>query len=300
VIWKEGESLSEESPELRHWRLETTKALGISRVFKFTGKYWIQWKGCVVSALQSVRLEHLLWNNFQLDVKSSQGDAQQFHAAQTIVRNFLYDHMNTEHISDLNGCTGVFAIWKRLRDTYENRGLNQWTSVFENWSSHSQGNLPMEQYIREEEEFVERLKSLGKTFGNDLDDLRVHFFMKGLHSRYETQAAVYKFMEKPYEFYVSEFRSLSFQKEQKRSSRPEANASAHGGGDKNRDRKGGFLPKIKRCFKCGETGHLPSVCTVALPLDDNKNPMPLCFFCKAHGHLANACPKRAGPPSTPK
>jgi hypothetical protein len=161
----------------------------------------------------------------------------------------------------------------------------------------------MELYIREEEEFVERLKSLGKTFGNDLNDLRVHFFMKGLHSRYETQAAVYKFMEKPYEYYVSEFRSLSLQKEQKKGAggRPEANASNHGSNaNGGRKKKGGAQSQLKRCYKCGEPGHLPSTCTVALPLDENNNPLPLCFQCKTHGHLANACPKKVTPSSNSK
>jgi hypothetical protein len=296
VKWQEGKSMEVESPELRNWRVETTKALGSCRIYKFTGKYWTQWKSLVISALQSVRLEHLLWTNFQLGEDSTQGDIAEYQAAQTCARNFLYMYLSTELISDLNGVSDVFAIWKKLRDTYENRGVKQWTFVFDTWSAHCQGSMPMEQYIREEEEFVEKLKSLGRTFGEDLNDLRIHFFMKGLNSRYESQAALYELMEKSYEEIISQFRSLALQKEGKRSqhSRPEANASSSAiGRQKKKGAGGNARPLAKRCFKCGETGHLPSTCSVSLPLDDNNNPLPLCYSCKGHGHMSPDCPKRA-------
>jgi hypothetical protein len=295
VLWHEGKSMEVESPELRHWRVETTKALGSCRVFKFTGKYWSQWKSCVISALQAVKLEHLLLNNFQLGDESTPGDVAEYQATQTCARNFIYMYLSTELISDLNGVSDVFGIWKRLRDTYENRGVKQWTHIFDSWSSHTQGSMPMEQYIREEEDFVERLKSLGRTFGDDLDDLRVHFFMKGLHSRYETQAAVYEFMEKPYDVIIAQFRSLALQKEGRKQQqfKAEANASTFGTGkQKKKGALGSAQPPAKRCFKCGELGHLSAVCSVSLPLDTNNNPLPLCFQCKEHGHMSPDCPKK--------
>jgi hypothetical protein len=48
AIWIYGEALEQESPAIKNWRIETTKALGISKVFKFLGKYWNQWKNCIV------------------------------------------------------------------------------------------------------------------------------------------------------------------------------------------------------------------------------------------------------------
>jgi hypothetical protein len=197
--------------------------------------------------------------------------------------------MSTEYISDLNGVTDVFGIWKKLRDTFENRGIRQWTHVFENWLAHTQGNSPMEQYIREEEEYVERLKALGRTFGNDLDGLRVHFFIRGLHSRYEMQAEMYSLMEKSYDDIVSHFRSVSLQKEGKKGAKPEANASASGGGKK-KGKPG--ATKLKRCHKCGLTGHLPSVCTVEVPVDEDGNPIPICYYCKERGHISVVCPRK--------
>jgi hypothetical protein len=161
----------------------------------------------------------------------------------------------------------------------------------------------MEQYIREEEEFVEKLKSLGRTFGDDLEALRSHYFIKGLHSRYESQASLYEFMEKSYDDIISQFRSLALQKEGKKiGGRPEANASASAVGQKQRKKKGpGGAPKAvpRRCYKCGELGHLPSVCSVTLPLDSDNKPMSLCFFCKGHGHMAADCPKRGEQANVP-
>jgi hypothetical protein len=282
-----------ESPELRNWRVETTKTLGSCRIYKFNGRYWTQWKSLVISALQSVKLEHLLYTNFQLGVDSTDGDVAEYQATQTCARNFLYMYLSTELISDLNGVSDVFGIWKKLRDTYENRGVKQWTHVFDSWSAHTQGSLSMEQYIREEEEFVEKLKALGRTFGNDLEGLRSHFFIKGLHARYEQTAHLYELMEKPYEEIISHFRSFSLQKEGKRGqqTKPEAHASASGVGRKKKG-AGGAKAMPKRCFKCGELGHLPSVCSVVLPLDADNKPMALCFNCKEHGHLSTDCPKK--------
>jgi hypothetical protein len=299
VVWQEGKCMEAESPELRSWRIETTKTLGSCRIYKFTGKYWTQWKSLVVSALQAVKLEHLLWNNYQLSDTSSPGDVAEYQATQTCARNFIYMYLSIELISDLNGVSDVFGIWKKLRDTYENRGVKQWTHIFDSWSAHSQGSLPMEQYIREEEEFVEKLKSLGRTFGDDLEALRSHLFIRGLHARYEQQAALYEFLEKPYDEIVSQFRSLALQKETKRqqNAKPEANASTSGIGRKKRGAGGAggkAKPVPKRCFKCGETGHLPTVCSVTLPLDENNSPMSLCFYCKEHGHIAPDCPKKQG------
>jgi hypothetical protein len=282
-----------ESPEIRNWRVETTKALGMCRTFKFTGKYWTQWKECVISSLQSVRLEHLLWNNFQLAEDATQEDQAEYHAAQTCVRNYLYMYMSTEYISDLNGVTDVFGIWKKLRDTFENRGIRQWTHIFDNWFNHTQGASSMEQYIREEEEFAERLKSLGKTFGEDQDGLKTHFFMKGLHSRYEMHAELYSLMEKPYDDIIAHFRSVSLQKESKRgASKPEAHASTSAGGRKKGGAGTGAKLKPKTCYKCAVPGHHSSTCTVEVPTDAEGKPIPICFFCKERGHVVSTCPRK--------
>jgi hypothetical protein len=123
VKWEEGKCMEVESPELRNWRVETTKTLGSCRIYKFTGKYWTQWKSLVISALQSVKLEHLLTTNYQLGIDATQGDIAEYQATQTCARNFIYMYLSTELISDLNGVSDVFGIWKKLRDTYENRSV---------------------------------------------------------------------------------------------------------------------------------------------------------------------------------
>jgi hypothetical protein len=152
----------------------------------------------------------------------------------------------------------------------------------------------MDQYIREEEEFVERLKSLGKTFGDDLDGLQVFFFMKGLHSRYEMQAEVYSLMEKPYDDVVSHFRSLSIQKEGKKLTKPEAHASSASipNGGRKKGKAGAKPPRTTLCSKCGQSGHQAHTCNAVVPLDADGKAVPICFYCKERGHIATVCPKK--------
>jgi hypothetical protein len=171
-------------------------------------------------------------------------------------------------------------MWVKLLDTYENQGIDAWTHIFESWGSHFQNNTPLEQYIREEEDYRERLKALGKDFG---EDMRVHYLTKGLNPKYKLQAGLYKSIGKSYDWMVAEFRSMALQEgKQPRAGNPQANYTDQ--------RK----KKIKRCFKCGESGHSPSTCSATVLYDSNKQILPLCFNCREHGHLAKECPKKTG------
>ncbi|KAJ2025283.1 hypothetical protein GGI06_000649, partial [Coemansia sp. S85] len=49
----------------------------------------------------------------------------------------------------------------------------------------------------------------------------------------------------------------------------------------------------KRCFNCGEPGHLTVDCT--LPRDDS---LKECFNCGAKGHLSKKCPEPRAPKQT--
>jgi hypothetical protein len=284
--WEFGVSLVEESDWLRTWRLDTGKALALSKVFKFSGKYWLQWKNSVLSTLRGVGLDILVTKSWKLVTQSSVKSAMQFSAASTIVRNFLIDHMSTDQSSDLAGCSDVREMWVKLLNTYENKGIDQWTHIFESWGAHVQGNSTFEQYVREEEEFRERLKSLGKNFG---EDIRVHYLTKGMHPKYKVQAGLYKSLEKPYDWIVAEFRSMELT-EGKKPRNPEANYAGQGDARKKQ--------KPKRCTKCGEPGHNPATCSATLVYDADKKLMPLCFNCREHGHMAKACPKRQGSSSS--
>jgi hypothetical protein len=183
--------------------------------------------------------------------------------------------------SDLSGCAGVRDMWVKLLDTYENQGIDAWTHIFESWGAHFQNNMTLEQYIREEEDFRERLKALGKDFG---EDMRVHYLTKGLNPKYKIQAGLYKSIGKGYDWMVAEFRSMALQDgKQPRAGNPQANFADQ------RKKKGG-----KRCFKCGDLGHSPTTCDAPILYDSNKQILSLCFNCREHGHIARECPKKKG------
>jgi hypothetical protein len=277
--WILGVSFVDEPEWLKSWRIETGKALGLCKVSKFTGKYWSQWKNAILLNLQSVGLHIILQRNFVLTANSKPESRAQFNAACVLVQNFLVDHLSNELNSDLAGCAGAREMWIKLLDTYENTGIDAWTHIFDSWGAHYQGNMPLEQYIREEEDFRERLKALGKDFG---EDMRVHYLTKGLNQTFIVQARLYKSIGKSYDWMVAEFRSMALQEEKRPGgSKPQANVT-------------GQRPKQrpqKRCYKCGDH-HSSTTCSAVVVYNADKTIKPLCFNCREHGHYAKDCPKK--------
>mmetsp|Transcript_16715 Transcript_16715/g.28511 ORF Transcript_16715/g.28511 Transcript_16715/m.28511 type:complete len:135 (+) Transcript_16715:140-544(+) len=59
--------------------------------------------------------------------------------------------------------------------------------------------------------------------------------------------------------------------------------SENGGGKKKSNRKGGL--DSKRCFNCGQNGHLSEDCVV--PVGNTA-----CYICKQEGHKSSDCPSK--------
>ena len=109
-----------ESPFIREWRKETSKALAEAKPFKFGGKYWDLWKGCVLSTLEMASLQ-----DYVLQEDLCPEDIQvQFKVANHLVRNYLVNNIATEQCADVSRCRTPRDVWKKLLATYENKNID--------------------------------------------------------------------------------------------------------------------------------------------------------------------------------
>jgi len=263
---------------------------GGDKVKVFSGRDFHLWKFQLLAFAEYREVdEFILGIELKPGDDASVEEKRRWKRGDSLARTILLQSVDYGQMQLLTSCATANEMWEKLKSKYETDTLSNQAKLRKEFHNIKKGKLSLDKYIKEFDALCDKLRGVGVDVKEEDKILQL---TEGLPSE-DWDVIVTAILETRDVTYEEACNRLLVYEARHKGKEGEAEGEAFLSG-RGRGQRGGrgaqrggrgrgrSTSTDRRCYRCGETGHMAAECTKALK----------CFKCSKTGHISKNCQEK--------